>query len=64
MTERRTGGRTVPIAIGVIGIVLEIVALALLSSKRVSTTVGTPLVLAGMLMAFVPVFVLARRARR
>ena len=54
----------VPIAIGVIGIVIEIVAVTLLSSKRLSTTIGTPLILAGMLMAFVPIFVLARRARR
>lgn len=53
----------IPIAIAIVGILIELVAIVLLASKRVSVPVGMPLVMAGMLMAFVPVFVLARRAK-
>jgi hypothetical protein len=57
-------GNTLPIIIGVCGILVEGVAVALLASKRISTTFGTPLIVAGMLLAFVPLFILARRARQ
>lgn len=54
----------VPIAIGILGILLEVATLTLMASNRLATSTGTPLIIAGMLLAFVPVFVLARRARR
>lgn len=54
----------IPIAIAVVGIVIELVAVYLLASKRVDFTFAQPLIIVGMLMAFVPLFVAARRARR
>ena len=53
----------IPIAIAVAGIVIEIVAIVLLSSKAISTTVAVPLIGLGMFLALVPMFALARRAR-
>lgn len=58
-----TGNRT-PIAIAVAGIVVEVVVIYLLSTKQLSESVATPLMITGMLMAFVPLFVVARRSRR
>jgi hypothetical protein len=52
------------IAIAIAGILLEVIAIALLASKRVPVSAGMPMVLAGMLLAFVPVFVLARRGKQ
>ena len=63
-TESPRRRNAIPIAIAVIGIVIELIAIVLISSKRLSTSAGTPFVIVGMFMAFVPVFVLARRARR
>ena len=53
-----------PIAIAIIGIVLEGVVLYLLASKRIPEQYATPLIITGMLMAFVPLFLVARRSRR
>lgn len=53
-----------PIALAVFGIVVELVAILLLGSKRISMTVATPLIIAGMFLAFVPIFVAARRVKR
>ena len=58
-----TGNRT-PIAIAVIGILVEAVTLYLLATKQLAESVATPLIITGMLMAFVPLFVVARRSRR
>ena len=55
---------TVPIVIGITGILIEVVAVILLASKRIPPTIGTPLIIAGMFLAFVPIFILARRARQ
>lgn len=52
------------IVVGIVGIAIEIIAIALLASKRIPTNIGMPLVVAGMLIAFVPIFVLARRHKR
>ena len=52
------------LAIAVLGILMEGTAIALLASKRIAMPVATPLIIVGMFMAFVPLFVLARRARR
>ena len=59
----QTSNRT-PITIAVIGLILEVVTIFLLASKRLSETAATPLIITGMLMAFVPLFVVARRSRR
>lgn len=58
-----TGNRT-PLAIAVIGLVLEGVTLYLLATKQISESVATPLIITGMLLAFVPLFVVARRSRK
>lgn len=52
-----------PIILAVIGIAIELVAVVLLATKALPVTFGVLLVMAGMFLAFVPVFVLARRAR-
>ncbi len=63
MPETRTGGNKTAIIIAVLGIAIELIGIALLSSDRITTTVAVPLMGLGMLMAFVPIFLLARRAR-
>ena len=50
--------------IGGFGILLEAVTVFLLASKRIDPKIGTPLVIAGMFIAFVPLFVLARRQKK
>ena len=52
------------IALAVAGILVEVTALMLLSSGRIGTTVAVPLIVAGMFLAFAPIFLVARRARR
>ena len=52
------------IILGVLGIAVELVAVFLLAQKRIPTTYGIPLVVAGMFLAFVPLFVLARQRRK
>ena len=54
----------IPIAVAIAGIVFEIVAIYLLATKRVTMTIAQQLIIVGMFMAFVPIFVAARRARR
>jgi hypothetical protein len=56
--------KRIAIGIAIIGIVIEVVAVMLLASKRIPTTFGTPLVVTGMLLAFVPIFYMARQRRR
>jgi uncharacterized membrane protein len=50
--------------IGLVGIAIELVAVALLAMKRLPTNIGIPIVVAGMFIAFVPMFVMSRNARR
>lgn len=59
-----TAGNRTPLTIAAIGLVIEIAVIVLLSSKRIPESTATPLLITGMLMAFVPLFVVARRARR
>ena len=59
----KTGNRT-PLTIAVIGLLIEAVTIYLLATKQLSETVATPLIITGMLMAFVPLFVVARRSRK
>ena len=58
-----SGNRT-PTVIAILGIVLEAVVLYLLAAKQISQQYATPLIITGMLMAFVPLFVVARRSRK
>ena len=60
--ERKTKRFTVALAFA--GIAVEIVAILLLAAQRISTTVAVPLIVAGMFLAFAPIFLVARRARR
>ena len=57
-------GNRIPVVIAVIGLILEVTTIYLLSTKQISESVATPLMITGMLMAFVPLFVVARRSRR
>ena len=59
MQSKRTA-----VILGVIGIAIEVIAVLLLAQKKIPTTYGIPLVVAGMFLAFVPLFVLARIRRR
>ena len=59
MQSKRTA-----IILGLIGIAIELIAVVLLAQKKIQTTYGIPLVVAGMFLAFVPLFVLARMRRR
>jgi hypothetical protein len=52
------------IAIALIGIALEIAAIFLLLQKRIPTAYAMPMIIAGMFLAFVPMFVVARRMKR
>jgi hypothetical protein len=52
------------IILGGVGIAIELIAVVLLAQKRIPTTYGVPIVVAGMFLAFVPLFVLARMRRR
>jgi uncharacterized membrane protein len=52
------------IIMALLGIAVEIAALYLLSQKRITSSVAMPLIIAGMFLGFVPIFVVARRARR
>lgn len=64
MNEDRKKANRMLFAVALFGIVLEAVAIYLLSSKRIETAVAIPLVIAGMFIAFVPIFAVARRAKR
>jgi hypothetical protein len=52
------------IILGAIGIAIELITVLLLAQKKIPTTYGVPLVVAGMFLAFVPLFVVARMRRR
>jgi hypothetical protein len=54
----------IPVLIAVGGIALEAVTIYLMASKRIPESIATPLMITGMIMAFVPLFLVARRARR
>ena len=56
--------RRLQIALAVAGIIIEGIAIALLASKQISPTFATPIILAGMFMAFVPMFAVARARRK
>jgi uncharacterized membrane protein YkgB len=63
MSDWQSRKRTATI-LGILGIATEIIAILLLVSKRIPSNIGTPLIIGGMLLAFIPMFVIARKARR
>ncbi|HET8799517.1 MAG TPA: hypothetical protein VFO89_17655 [Thermoanaerobaculia bacterium] len=56
--------KRIALILGGIGIVLEIAALTLLANGSIPSNVATPVIIGGMLLAFVPLFVVARHAKR
>ena len=56
--------RRLQIAMAVAGLAIEAIAIWLLTSKQITLTFATPLILAGMFLAFVPMFAVARSRRR
>lgn len=64
MNDSRKRGRRLAIAIGVFGIAVELAAIFLLASRRISVPSGMPIMILGMFMAFVPAFFLIRSKRR
>ena len=52
------------VALAIAGIAMEVLALMLLSSGRIGNGIAVPLIVAGMFLAFAPIFLVARRARR
>lgn len=63
MNERPKANKLL-IAIAVVGILIELTAIALLGARRIAMPVAAPLIIVGMFMAFVPVFTITRRAKR
>ena len=63
MHDVKKRNNKIPIAIAIFGIALELLAIWLMASKRIPMATASPLILAGMFLAFVPIFVAARRAR-
>lgn len=57
-------GKKSAVIMAVIGIFIELVAIVLIAADRITVAAGTPLIVVGMFLAFVPIFVAARRARR
>lgn len=55
--------RRLTIIVALIGIVLELVAIALLAAQRIAYPMALPMIVVGMFLAFVPIFVLTRRRR-
>ena len=51
-------------AIAALGIAIELVAIVLLATERVTTPIAMAMIPVGMFMAFVPIFAISRRARR
>ena len=64
MNEDRKKANRLLFAVALFGIALEALAIYLLAAKRIETTVAIPLIIAGMFVAFVPIFAVARRAKR
>ena len=52
------------ILLAVIGLLIELVTIILLASNRIQVVWAMPLVIVGMMLAFVPIFVVTRRAKR
>lgn len=50
--------------LGIAGIAIEAITVFLLAQKRLPENVATPVLVGGMLLAFIPMFVLARHAKR
>ncbi|HEX8254928.1 MAG TPA: hypothetical protein VF846_17415 [Thermoanaerobaculia bacterium] len=64
MADESKRTKTFSVVLALAGIAIEIVAIALMSSERISVQTAMPLIIAGMFLAFAPIFLAARRARR
>lgn len=63
MLSKWDRGKRIAVVIGLAGIAIEIIAIALLASKRIPSSIGMPIAVTGMFLAFVPIFVLSRRRK-
>jgi hypothetical protein len=59
-----TRSKVFAIAVSLVGIGIELIAIFLLARKSITTAVAMPMIVVGMFLAFVPVFVVARRFKR
>ncbi|MGN6184609.1 MAG: hypothetical protein ACTHQM_13250 [Thermoanaerobaculia bacterium] len=50
--------------LGIAGIAIEVITVLLLSQHRIHAKIATPIIIGGMLLAFIPMFVVARHSRR
>lgn len=57
-------GKRIALTAAVCGILLELAAVALLAGHRLTVNAAMPLMIFGMFLAFVPLFVVSRNARR
>ena len=64
MDDQRRKNNRFLLGLALIGIALEIVAIALLAAGRLEVPIAMPIVIGGMLIAFAPIFAVARRAKR
>ncbi|HEX8616516.1 MAG TPA: hypothetical protein VF911_02915 [Thermoanaerobaculia bacterium] len=62
MNDRRS--KVFAIAVALVGIAIELIAIVLLARKSIGSAVAVPMIITGMFLAFVPVFFVARRFRR
>jgi len=56
--------KSLAIRLAIFGILLELAGIFLITTKRLTSSQGTPILVIGMLLAFVPIFVIARKNRR
>jgi hypothetical protein len=63
MSDWQRSKRTATI-LGVIGILIEAVTIYLLATKQLAESIATPILIGGMLLAFIPLFVVARHSKR
>ncbi|HEX7828490.1 MAG TPA: hypothetical protein VF787_02480 [Thermoanaerobaculia bacterium] len=63
MSDWQRSKRTAMI-LGILGILTEAITLYLLASKQIAESVATPILVGGMLLAFIPLFVVARHSKR
>ncbi|HYO75801.1 MAG TPA: hypothetical protein VE010_05005 [Thermoanaerobaculia bacterium] len=64
MADESKRTKTFSVALALAGIAIELIAIVLMASDRISVPTAMPLIIAGMFLAFAPIFLAARRARR
>lgn len=63
MLPDRKKRRTLAIRMAVLGIAVELLAIWLYTGDRVPRSVAMPLIIGGMLLAFIPLFMVTRSRR-